>query len=556
MSSLIPLSGTLGKRRAAHLLRRLSFRYTKERVDEFAGMTATAAINALLTPVAFELAQPIWDNAATPEVENVTWINPPGTALPTGIADTQMRRWLATWWLHEAYRDPGNTHKMVLFLHQYNIVTMATATTPNVFDYMALLRWGVYGNWKKVVKKLILDNTMLRYLNNSTNTASNPQENFAREFLELFTIGKGPQAGPGDYTNYTEDDIVQAAKVLTGCRTQIDRTIVDAETNLPMGKYNQNLHNWTEKKFSERLQNLTIPAVTVNSQKTAAKVDEEINLFVNKVFEQDETARNFCRRIYRFYVNEKITSEIENDIIIPLANDLKSGDYEIKPILKKLFVSKHFFGEDNTSSVENSIGGIIRSPLDMAFQSMSMFNMPIPSGTTNPLTRFRLFSQGVYDRMLNQAGMTIFQASDVAGYPGFYQEPDFSHLWFNSSTIIARYKLGTMLLSGKLSFGGNTNGALGSKVNIAAWTKNSGFFSQPSDAYQLVLELLEMMLPKEVDNDRFNYFYQNVFLDNLPPADWTYEWDTYLNTNNETEVTLALERLVKAIMYSQEFQTA
>ncbi len=556
MSSLIPLQGTLGKRRAAHLLRRLSFRFTKERVEELAGMTAAAAIDALLTPVAFELDQPIWDNNTTTEVENVTWINPPGTALPTGIIDAQLRRWLATWWLNEALRDPGNTHKMVLFLHQYNIVTLTAANTTNMFDYMALLRWGAYGNWKKFAKKLILDNAMLRYLNNNTNSANNPQENFAREFLELFTIGKGPQAGPGDYTNYTEDDIVQAAKVLTGCRNKIDRTIVDTETGIPMGLYNAAAHNWTEKKFSVRLQNLTIPAVTVNSQKTVAKMDEEINLFVNKVFEQDETARNFCRRLYRFYVNEKITSEIENDIIVPLANDFKSGNYEIKPILNKLFASQHFFGEDNTTSVENTIGGMIRSPLDMAFQSMSMFNMPIPSGTANPLTRFRLFSQGVYDRMLTQAGMVIFQASDVAGYPGYYQEPDYSHLWFNSSTIISRYKLGTMLLSGKLTIGGNPNGALGSKVNIAAWAKNSGFFSQPSDAYQLVLELLEMMLPKEVDNDRFTYFYQEVFLDNLPPADWTYEWDNYLNTNDETEVTLALERLVKAIMYSQEFQTA
>ena len=64
------------------------------------------------------------------------------------------------------------------------------------------------------------------------------------------------------------------------------------------------------------------------------------------------------------------------------------------------------------------------------------------------------------------------------------------------------------------------------------------------------------MLPKEVDNDRFNYFYQSIFLDNLPPADWTYEWNNYIASNDATEVKIALERLIKAIMYSQEFQTA
>ena len=60
------------------------------------------------------------------------------------------------------------------------------------------------------------NNVMLSYLNNDENTKSNPNENFAREVLELFTIGKGAQAGVGDYTNYTETDVEEAARVLTG----------------------------------------------------------------------------------------------------------------------------------------------------------------------------------------------------------------------------------------------------------------------------------------------------------------------------------------------------
>jgi hypothetical protein len=73
--------------------------------------------------------------------------------------------------------------------------------------------------------------------------------------------------------------------------------------------------------------------------------------------------------------------------------------------------------------------------------------------------------------------------------------------------------------------------------------------------YHLVDKLLTYLLPKEVDGDRFNYFYQTIFLDNLPPADWTYEWENYLSTNNDTEVKIALERLITAILYSQEYQT-
>lgn len=76
---------------------------------------------------------------------------------------------------------------------------------------------------------------MLDYLDNTKNNANNPNENYAREFLELFTILKGEQVGNGDYTNYTEVDVQQAAKVFSGIKTKHDRTIIDADTNIPMG---------------------------------------------------------------------------------------------------------------------------------------------------------------------------------------------------------------------------------------------------------------------------------------------------------------------------------
>jgi len=79
--------------------------------------------------------------------------------------------------------------------------------------------------------------------------------------------------------------------------------------------------------------------------------------------------------------------------------------------------------------------------------------------------------------------------------------------------------------------------------------------SNALDSQTLVEDLLKYLLPEQVDTDRFNYFHIQVFLDNLPPTDWTYEWQNYLSTNNATEVTLALERLIKAILYSPEYQT-
>ncbi len=198
MASLSPFQGTLGIRRAAHLLRRTSFKYDKSKVDQMAGQTATQAITSLLQPYNQYLQQPIYDDPATTTVnENTTWILPlPGTLtanLPN--QDFVLRRYVLSWWSDEAMRDPGIVHKMLIFWHQYMAVSNQISGSKQFFDYLSLLRWAALGNFKKLATKIVTDNVMLVYLNNQQNTATNPNENFAREFLELFTIGKGPQVG-------------------------------------------------------------------------------------------------------------------------------------------------------------------------------------------------------------------------------------------------------------------------------------------------------------------------------------------------------------------------
>ena len=99
-------------------------------------------------------------------------------------------------------------------------------------------------------KKMTMDNLMLIYLNNTTNNKNSPNENYAREFFELFTIGKGPQIGPGDYTNYTEDDVITAAKLLTGFKSSARGTVIDPDTGLSTGRTVFNQHDTSDKTFS------------------------------------------------------------------------------------------------------------------------------------------------------------------------------------------------------------------------------------------------------------------------------------------------------------------
>jgi len=550
MASLDTFQSNLGHRKAAHLLRRTSFRYTKTKVDQLAFLTPDQAVNSLFTLPLPVLDQPVWDDVNTTTIESVKWINPPGLIAPD--QDFNLSRRIVGWWLNEALHDPGIGHKMIFFWHQYLAVSVNTTANTNFFDYLSLLRWGALGNFKKLATKMIADNVMLRYLNNNQNTAVNPNENFAREFLELFTIGKGPQIGPGDYTHYTEDDIVQAARVLTGFQnaTRSATTNVDPDTGIPRGVTSISRHDKGDKKFSAKFQNTVIKGAT-----TAAGIWTEVDQFVNMVFAQPETAKNICRRLYRYFVHRNISEEVENDIIVPLAEIFRSNNYDVLPVLKKLLKSKHFYDLDDAKGTDEIIGGLIKSPLELSMQAITFFNVPIPDPIQqNKLHYIDFYGSAMIDRMLAIANLQMFYPPDVAGYAAYHQDPDYSRQWFNSSTVIARYKLPAMLLSGRRTIGGSPTASIGTKLNIAPWVRDSGICSDPSDPYLLVSELTEYLLPERPSNDRFNYFYNDIFLDNLPPEDWTYEWNAYKTTGKDTEVKIALERLINYLMFAPEYQ--
>jgi uncharacterized protein (DUF1800 family) len=552
MASLSPLQGALGHRRAAHLLRRASFRYTKPTIDDLALKTAGQAVNELVKIQAPQLTQPGYADPATPGSQPVEWILPPG--LPSAVANGQdflLRQYVLGWWLNEAIHDKGIGHKMMFFYHQNFVTTFQTSQTPFYFDYLSLLRFYALGNFKKLALKMVTDNVMLSYLNNAQNSVGNPNENFAREFFELFTIGKGPEIAPGDYTNYTEQDIVEAARLLTGWRLSLRSTsTIDPETGIVAGRPVIGQHDKTAKTFSYHFNNQTIQGA-----QTAAAMTTELQQFVDMIFNQKETARHLVRRLYRYFVTRTISTEIENDIIEPLATSLQNGNYEVEPVLKTLLKSQHFYDADDSDNTNEIIGSMIKSPLELSFQAMTFFGMPIPDPITqNTIHHVRFYTGAVRNRMLSLAGMNIFSPSDVAGYPAYYQEPDFNRQWFNSSTIVARYKLPAMLLSGKYLIGGSANVDFGSKLDIAPWVKNSGVATNPRIADTLVTDLIKYLLPETPDSDRVTYYTNDILLDNLPATDWTYEWDNYVATGDDTEVTIGLEKLINAIMYSPEFQ--
>ena len=279
-------------------------------------------------------------------------------------------------------------------------------------------------------------------------------------------------------------------------------------------------------------------------------MDREWSDFVEMVFAQAETAKTFVRKIYRFFVSRHIDAEIETDIIEPLSDVFRNNDYEIAPVLRQLLESEHFYDEDDADSNDEIIGGMIKSPLELVLGTMNWFGIQPPDLAADAKEYYIGFYSGaVINTMMTLTNLNLFNPPDVAGYPAYYQAPDYHRAWFNTTSIIGRYKMPEMFLTGKrIIVGGNLGGVT---FDVMPWIVAN--ISAPADATILVTEMLDSLIPEISSTERFDYFL-NVLLDDLSPINWQFEWQNFENTNDDTAVRIPLENLFRAITVSQEYQ--
>lgn len=548
MASITPITGSLGSENAAHFLRRATFGPTRTKIDEFASKTITEALADIMQPIA------VPDPPVDPET-GTNWLPKPEDGVNSG--DDSLFEYFKGWFMEQMRTTGMNiTEKMTFFWHAFLPADHSLIQNSTSLYYQnALYRQYALGNVKELLTKVCVDNAMLVYIDNTLNDKDSPNENFAREFLELYTIGKGPQIGPEDYTNYTEEDVKQAARVLTGIKHNFDFDSIDPDTNLPRGKVSldglqANRHDPGAKTFTDKFNNTVIepdPTMMIDGMATEEGFFDELSRFVDMIYDQEETAKFLCRRLYRFFVYYKITEEIEQDIIIPLANTLRTNDYEVKLVLEQLLSSEHFFDINNSASTENNIGALIKSPMDMIMGTFRFFNLSMP---TDIYDLYHVaYGQGI-SRLLTHQVMDFYTPIDVAGYPPYHQVPAYNRNWITPNSLAQRYHFANELINGKE----NESALMLYQLDIVEYVENTANISDASDPNILVKELTDYMFTQTIPDDRFNFFLNDVLLDTLTADVWTNEWNNYLATSDDSGVRSQLENLFIAIVQTPEYQ--
>ena len=549
MPPLPKLAGNLTKKQAAHLLRRATFGPSQEDISEFTNISVDEALDKLFTD------QPVPDPPVDPGT-GLTWLTP--RSLP-GADQEKLIDYYISWHLEQMLKSgTGIKEKITFFFHSHLPTRRSLIEESEAIYYQnTLFRYYAFGSFKELFKRICIDNAMLIYLDGYTNENSSPNENFAREMFELYSVGRGEQVSVGNYTNYTEDDIKAATRLLTGWTNDDTYTNIDPVTGIPTGILQTvtsgsyqlaNKHDPDTKQFSSAFGNNTIaPETIIDGYATDEAAMGELDGLIDMIFDQDATAQFITRKIYRHFIYHQVNETIVNQ----LAENFKASDYNMETMLRELLGSEHFFDSDNTITDDDNKGALIKSPVELILGTIRAFNIEIDNISTNPSVIYnREYIPGILECIYRQ-GLDFYEPFEVAGYPAYHQFPGYNRNWITPHTLAYRYMFADLIIDG-VNHEGET---LGFQLNILNWIQDSNHISDPSNAEQLVNELLEFLVPFQVSTERRDYFLNDIFLSGTYASAWAAEWATFIsNGSNEATIRQRLEALLRSVMKSPEYQ--
>ena len=380
------------QRRARHLAHRTGFGAPLDLIETYLNTGPQATVNAIVNK-ARDMALP----------DPPSWVDDGPPAYGSPASETQAynklngerRNEYRAGWMQDMFTY-GLRDKMALLWSNHFVAELGSyALAPYAVQYLTTLRTHALGNFKTLTHEIGLLPSMLHYLNGRQNHKNGPNENYARELLELFTMGITNADGE---PNYTQEDIREIARALTGWRN-----------NRPglFSYFQQNRFDTGQKTFFGRTGNFGY--------------DDVIDI----IFEERAEAIAYfvCTKIYRFFVNH----DVDTDIVQQMATQFIESDFRIMPVVRTLLRSAHFFDD-------SVIGVKIKSPIELLQFLVHDLDMNIPE--EGYLQLFR------YARNLDQPP---FDPPDVAGW----QE---NHSWLTTSTLPQRWNYGQILLNGNFVF--------------------------------------------------------------------------------------------------------
>jgi len=357
---------------ARHLLSRTAFGATPAEIQAFESMDYVAAVDRLLANFHAQAVTPApsWVNEGLAELQQKQKSAVQGlTAEKQGVGDKKLQivrpvqeqgRELGNWWIEEMLvTDQPLVERMVLFWHNHFTSAFQKVRYPAaLLRQNALFRHQALGNFATLLKDVARDPAMLIYLDGMRSVARQPNENFARELLELFTLGEG---------HYSEADIKAAARAFTGWT-------VDRETGEFRSRDHE--HDDGEKTFLGQ----------------TGRFDGEQIIAI--LLRHPRTAETIVEKLWREFVSlQPDPAEVKR-----LAASFRQGGYEIKPLMRSILLSAQFRDPANR-------GALIKSPIELIVGTVHVLGLPVPEKTQ-------------LVRMMQGLGQTPFDPPNVKGWAG------------------------------------------------------------------------------------------------------------------------------------------
>jgi uncharacterized protein (DUF1800 family) len=521
LAGISEYSGTWDEAALLHLLKRTLFGVKMSDIQHFKGKSLSQVVSDLLTVPSTLPDPPVNNynnrNLTDPNVQpGDTWVNDFNPQL-NGARRQSLKSWWAGLMIHQ---DRNILEKMTLFWHNHFSTEMSVVQWANYsYQHNQLIRQDALGNFKTLVKDITLDPAMLIYLNGDQNTKQAPDENYSRELQELFTLGKGEDS------KYTEGDVIEAAKVLTGWT--ISRTTLKTV-------FMANRHETGDKQFSSFYNN------TVIKGKSGSDGANELDELLDMIFDQNEVAKFICRKLYRWFIYYEIDEAAEENFIKPLADVFRNSGYDIKTVMAAMLKSEHFFDQVNR-------GCLIKSPIDYSVGMMRNFDVQFPD-SSDYQGQYNMWQLIYYAAAIQQ--QDIGDPPSVAGWPAYYQIPMFHEIWINSDTLPNRNKISDfMVISG---YTVRDNQII---INPLDYAKS---MSNPSDPNDLIDDMLFHLHTIEVSDNQKLYMKSLLLSGQSQDYYWTDAWNNHISdpddTSKATIVYTRLQLLVKYLMNLSEFQ--